>query len=732
VKVIACAALMFGICLLPGSASASVLEGHAGWFWGNPVPQGNTLRAVAFAGDRGYAVGDFGTVMRSDDGGASWAGITTGTIASLRLVDPIAPDTLIVGGACVLRRSDDAGRSFVSLPWTPSRFACRPELTSLAFPSTDVGYLLLSDGTLLRTRDGGRTWVRRTAVPGTGATNGASGVHATDIKFPGVDVGVAATDSGVLYRTTDGAVSWSPVAGSTQHLDSISFPNPQTGFAVGGASVLKTVDGGATWSQQGVVLPPQSLAWIRCVDALRCVVTTARGDALLRTDDGGSSWTSISPSTLPLYASTYSASGTVVAVGKAGAMVSSQDGGHNFSTISGDLAGRFTQLRAVSADVGYAFGRAGALARTADGGRSWSPLPAPGPLDLVDVSFPTASRGYVLDRQGNLMRTDDGGVSWASLDIGTYVIPRAVLALDPDRLLLVGPRGLRRSVSGGHGFTLIREPLVAKLALSAAATVDGMVYAYGPHAIVVSLDGGQTWSAATLPKRGKTLVKVDFVNRSIAYALKNNGHVWKSRDRGVNWHEVSAVGTKLGTDLAFSDPLHGYLALPEFGDDAHGYVLRTSDGGSTWRPQLVDRGAIHRGALGAPAPLVALAVSGLGHLLATDSGGDVGEHSSLELLVQRRRLTKPGVVAITGQLSPAHGGETVVVSKRQVHDQWLLREVTVSSTGRFTVFALVARTTRFVAQWAGDDTRAGAGSSLVTVAVDEKQQRGRRTKQRKR
>jgi hypothetical protein len=72
-----------------------------------------------------------------------------------------------------------------------------------------------------------------------------------------------------------------------------------------------------------------------------------------------------------------------------------------------------------------------------------------------------------------------------------------------------------------------------------------------------------------------------------------------------------------------------------------------------------------------------------------------------------------------------------VVSKRQVHDQWLLREVTVSSTGRFTVFAFVARTTRFVAQWAGDDTRAGAGSSLVTVAVPEKRKPRQRANSRK-
>ena len=276
-------AATIAICSLSGSASGAVYAGHSGWFWGNPLPQGNTLRAVAFAGNRGYAVGDFGMVMRSEDGGDTWTGITTGTTASLALIDVIAPDTIVVAGDCVARRSDDAGRSFVALPWAPPGPACRTRLTSVAFPSSAVGYLLLADGTVLRTRDGGATWVRRTAIPGTRATSVGS-IHATDIQFPTTDMGVVATEAGTLYRTTDGGISWSAVATAPQHLDSISFPDPLTGYAVGGVSVLKTTDGGVTWTQQGVVLPPASLAWIRCADALRCVSVTARGMALLRTE----------------------------------------------------------------------------------------------------------------------------------------------------------------------------------------------------------------------------------------------------------------------------------------------------------------------------------------------------------------------------------------------------------------------------------------------------------------
>ena len=65
------------------SASAQVSVGHSGWSWGNPVPQGNTLHAVEFSGGIGYAAGDFGTLLRTPDGGSTWQGIATGITGNL-------------------------------------------------------------------------------------------------------------------------------------------------------------------------------------------------------------------------------------------------------------------------------------------------------------------------------------------------------------------------------------------------------------------------------------------------------------------------------------------------------------------------------------------------------------------------------------------------------------------------------------------------------------------------
>ena len=51
VGALACAAVLLGV--VPALAPASVQVGSSGWQWGNPLPQGNTLRSMSFAGING-------------------------------------------------------------------------------------------------------------------------------------------------------------------------------------------------------------------------------------------------------------------------------------------------------------------------------------------------------------------------------------------------------------------------------------------------------------------------------------------------------------------------------------------------------------------------------------------------------------------------------------------------------------------------------------------------------
>src|SRR4030095_2615944 len=54
------------------------------WHWQNPLPQGNNLRGASFVdGNTGTCVGEYGTIVRTTDGGNSWTIQASGTTQTL-------------------------------------------------------------------------------------------------------------------------------------------------------------------------------------------------------------------------------------------------------------------------------------------------------------------------------------------------------------------------------------------------------------------------------------------------------------------------------------------------------------------------------------------------------------------------------------------------------------------------------------------------------------------------
>ena len=188
------------------------------------MPQGHSLYALGGAGPALYAAGEFGTVLRSDDAGGSWTGLPSGTTASLRQVDVLDADSLVVGGGCTLRRSDDGGRRFTRLPFTSSDRRCASDVAAFDFVAGGNGYIALQNGTLLQTPDGGNTFSQRSAVPGTSAGGGPSTPSALAFTEPQTGVAITGNGPGAIYRTTNGASSWTQVAPSGPALAGLHFP----------------------------------------------------------------------------------------------------------------------------------------------------------------------------------------------------------------------------------------------------------------------------------------------------------------------------------------------------------------------------------------------------------------------------------------------------------------------------------------------------------------------------
>lgn len=743
---IAVAALAaFVLLCTAASAVASVSVGESGWAWGNPSPQGNTLRAISFSGSLGYTVGDNGTALKTLDGGATWSGLATGTSAELTRVQIVDPETVVVASnnGCVLRISTDGGAVFTRI-FTIAEAGCPDKVQAFYFVSSQVGFLLLSNGSVLATHDGGNTFSRETGVPSTAASSGGGANVGIDVHFSSptngfVIVGPPSGGQSAEYTTSDGGVSWTPTVLPPANISSLHFVDPTHAFAIGSNTLLSSSDGGATWKAQPI---GGSYAFnsIDCSDPMTCVMTVTAGDRLVRTSDGGATASITTASSAQIFGAAYTTATRVVGVGSGGTTVASGDGGATFATGSSDIGGQYKRLIKGPGELVFAPGIKGVLALSTNNGANWSTLATQTSADLKSAAFASSSIGYVLDATGGLQLTTNGGTSWRTLDPGTSRPAETVATVGSNSVLLAGPVGVYRSVAGGR-FNPVSGKAVASARVSNVDVIGATAFAFGERALIRSTNSGASWSAVRLPqtnKKGRSrevIASVSFLNASLGMLLDAQGRLWRTANGGRSWTELLSAGTSSATGVVFADAKHAFLTVSEFGPDAaNAYVLHTADGGATWHPQLIAAGDLLGTSLAASGPNNAYALidgPSVGgqpderQFFFTATGGDAGTPGALTISTKTRSLTKKKlnhahrVVRIDGVLKGAQGGEQIIVSRRNLTGgAWQHQTATAGANGgSFTTTWKVSSSSVFVAQWAGDSGRESLGSSVLRVTV---------------
>src|SRR5205085_4181112 len=123
-----------------------------------------------------------------------------------------------------------------------------------------------------------------------------------------------------------------------------------------------------------------------------------------------------------------------------------------------------------------------------------------------------------------------------------------------------------------------------------------------------------------------------------------------------------------GFDLSFGDASSGFLSIDKFGRSGRqAWVLHTSDGGATWRPQLLAPAPLDRGGLVALDPSTAFGLAGGSQLFYTGTAGDAGARAStLKLTPRRTVVTNARSVKIDGRLTPGVEGASITVLARNV------------------------------------------------------------------
>ncbi|WP_205754798.1 YCF48-related protein [Azoarcus sp. DD4] len=178
------------------------------WRQAARVPLDATLTAVSFVDDRyGWAVGHWGAILHTEDGGDTWTTQRIDTdedrpLFSVRFLD--RQRGVAVGLWSLMLRTVDGGRTWteVSLP-SPEGRRADANLMHIFSDRSGALYAVGERGSVFRSRDGGDSW-----------TAHATGYRGTFWSGTALDDGalIVAGMRGSLYRSVDQGAHWMAIS----------------------------------------------------------------------------------------------------------------------------------------------------------------------------------------------------------------------------------------------------------------------------------------------------------------------------------------------------------------------------------------------------------------------------------------------------------------------------------------------------------------------------------------
>ena len=457
------------------------------------------------------------------------------------------------------------------------------EIRDACFINSDTGWIFGFNGTVLRTNDGGSTWLDQ-SVP-------SSYEIYVGLFLDGNHGWIAAADEyqnkyGHIYGTTDGGNTWNlQFLNNDCAIRDLSFINPDTGWALAYCQqfdpvavyrnfFLKTNNGGDNW----FVLDSLDKSYFRKMDFINDSLGYIAGAGtpnLMKTVDGGMSWQAsphasnagLTDICFTDAANGYSCGNNFYYTHNSGASwnytycyfangvdMYDEFNGWTFTinkvykvTNGGENVDyQFTSDKSILADISaldsanaYAVGRNVSIFSTNDGGYTWQEISNGTRTDLYSVFFLNENDGWTGGSEQTLLSTHDGGRHWNYHDVyaSTYTI-NDIQFINPD--------------TGWF--------------------VDGDVH--------MSTDGGLSWSQTTgwiYP-----ITDLFFFNYQFGWCTGSEGRLYKSVNGGNDWQEKISGTDKDLKAVYFTDENTGWIA-------GNGIVKKTTDGGENWEEKYIGK-----------------------------------------------------------------------------------------------------------------------------------------------
>lgn len=479
----------------------------------------------------------------SDDGGASWNTVQTNFYFSkFSFTDSMHGwATSDSGRIC---RTVDGGIS-----WTAIQISSSSYFSDLQFVSDSTGFVFSANyDTVFSTSDAGATW-------DFSITNLPWGSQQKKIFFKDSFNGWIMNGyyDSLIYHTIDGGQNWtadslpSPMGGYGNN--GISFVDSLTGFLSGSYSLMKTTDGGLTWTIVGNV----SGGDIAFKDSLNGILVNIN-EYITQTNNGGITWSPVYQA--PLFIS-----------------------GNNFPKAF------------ISDGAFYEFNDNGSLIKSNDGINwryiTWNTFPRPnGNGDRSQLAMSSAKNGLFVTSNdctpfscGNgTYYTNDSGFTWQQFGFSGWNTAIQVKS-DTAWYFLETLNSPSSSILYKSNYQMQTYSEISRF----NERINYINFTDSLHAVAAgynnyfSQDGGQTWSLAAGIDSASFFTGT-FPDARHGWMISYN-KLAMTNDYGNSWNVIynDPSFQNYFKKVIFTDTLHGFIAhqnVPSF--------EITYDGGNTW------------------------------------------------------------------------------------------------------------------------------------------------------
>jgi photosystem II stability/assembly factor-like uncharacterized protein len=402
-----------------------------------------------------------------------------------------------------------------------------------------------------------------------------------------------------------------------------AYAEDHTVFAISRSRLLLSTNGGTTWREivRGLGDESQVLARLAAAPSdAHVLYLTTRGDGVFKSEDGGASWRAANGGLTDLNlqevaVSPGSADVAVVAPNVPGGILRTTDGGASWSLVG--PADRVTSVAFLADGERVLAGDArGRVTTSRDSGETWGePVGLDQGQAVTAVAVGPAGEGadtvFAATAAGHLFRSDDGGRTFAALGDGLPDEEVRSLELSPaypdDSTLWASTwrSGVYVSTDGGDAWDRMADgltrnsqaddvgvPQFRALAAGAEGSDRYSLFVGGFDGLFRYDDRKRSWtSIETLADHIVGLaVSPNFADdRTIAVTTYVKG-AFLSRDGGETWSYANdGLSDDVGNTFVPLRRLHNVMFSPDYADDGTIFsanwddVVRSTDRGRSWR-----------------------------------------------------------------------------------------------------------------------------------------------------